>query len=186
MSQSAKTAIGGMTAALSVVLMLPTVIGLWTYALPAFAGILIMFTVIELDKKWAAGIYIAVSILSLVLLPNKEAAVFYACFFGHYPILKALIEGKRMPRTIEYILKIILFNVSVLAASFIMLKVFGMPLTELLGTEGETSWWAEYTISLTLAVANVTFVAFDYLLTTAVVIYLRSWQKRFRKLFPFK
>ncbi len=186
MSQSAKTAIGGMTAALSVVLMLPTVIGLWTYALPAFAGILIMFTIIELDKKWAAGIFIAVSILSLVLLPNKEAAVFYTCFFGHYPIFKALIEGKRMPRIAEYILKTVIFNICVLGASFIMVKVFGMPLSELLGTEGEAAWWVEYAIPLTLAIANATFFAFDYLLTVMVMIYLRSWQKRFRKMFPFK
>lgn len=186
MSQSAKTAIGGMTAALSVVLMLPTVMGLWTYALPAFAGILIMFAIIELDKKWALGIYVAVSILSLILLPNKEAAVFYACFFGHYPILKAIIESKQIPRVVEWIIKIVIFNVSVLAAAFIMLKVFGMPLSELLGTEGETAWWVEYAVPITLIIGNITFIAFDYLLTTAVVIYLNKWQKRFRKMFPFK
>lgn len=186
MSQSAKTAIGGMTAALSVVLMLPTVMGLWTYALPAFAGILIMFAIIELDKKWALGIYVAVSILSLILLPNKEAAVFYACFFGHYPIIKALVEGKRIPRALEYIIKIVIFNISVLAAALIMVKVFGMPLAELLGTEGETSWWVEFAVPLTLLVGNITFIAFDYLLTMSVVIYLNKWQRRFRKMFPFK
>lgn len=186
MSQSAKTAIGGMTAALSVVLMLPTVMGLWTYALPAFAGILIMFTIIELDKKWAFGIYIAVSILSLILLPNKEAAVFYACFFGHYPIVKAILEGRNMPRVPEWIIKIIIFNASVLAAAFIMVKVFGMPLAELLGTEGETAWWVRFAVPITLAIGNITFIAFDYLLTISVAVYLNKWQKRFRKMFPFK
>ena len=186
MSQSAKTAIGGMTAALSVVLMLPTVMGLWTYALPAFAGILIMFTIIELDKKWASGIFVAVSILSLMLLPNKEAAVFYACFFGNYPILKAIIEKRNMPRALEYIIKIALFNVSVLVAAFVMLKLFGMPLAELLGTEGESAWWVEYALPITLGIGNITFIAFDYLLTVMVTIYLAKWQKRFRKMFPFK
>ncbi len=186
MSQSAKTAIGGMTAALSVVLMLPTVMGIWTYALPAFAGILIMFTIIELDKKWAFGIYIAVSILSLILLPNKEAAVFYACFFGHYPIIKAILEGRNMPRVLEWIIKIVIFNASVLAAAFIMVNVFGMPLAELLGTEGETAWWVEFAVPITLLIGNITFIAFDYLLTISVVVYLNKWQKRFRKMFPFK
>lgn len=186
MSQSAKTAIGGMTAALSVVLMLPTIVGLWTYALPAFAGILIMFAIIELDKKWAAGIFVAVAVLSLMLLPNKEAAVFYTCFFGNYPILKAIIEKRNMPRVLEYIIKIAFFNASVLAAAFIMLKLFGMPLAELLGTEGETAWWVEFAVPITVAIANVTFIAFDYLLTVMVTIYLAKWQKRFRKMFPFK
>lgn len=186
MSQSAKTAIGGMTAALSVVLMLPTIVGLWTYALPAMAGILIMFAIIEIDKKWAFGIFVAVSLLSLMLLPNKEAAVFYTCFFGNYPILKAIIEKRNMPRAVEYIIKIALFNVSVLVAAFVMLKLFGMPLAELLGTEGESAWWVEFALPITLAVANVTFIAFDYLLTVMVTIYLAKWQKRFRKMFPFK
>lgn len=186
LSQSAKTAIGGMTAALSIVLMLPTIMGLWTYALPAFAGILIMFTIIELDKKWATGIFVAVSILSVMLLPNKEAAVFYMCFFGNYPIFKAIIEGKRMPRVLEYIIKIILFNACVLLASFIMLKVFGVPLDEFLDIEGETGWFAKYAIPITLDLANVTFIAFDFALTVFATAYIRTWQKRFRKLFRFK
>ena len=186
MSQSAKTAIGGMTAALSVVLMLPTVMGLWTYALPAFAGILVMFTIIEIDKKWASGIFVAVSLLSLMLLPNKEAAVFYLCFFGNYPIIKCLLEGKKIPRVIEYIIKFIVFNAEVLLAGFIMVKVFGMPMAELLGTEGETAFWVEYALPITLAMGNVTFILFDKLLTMMVTIYLVKWQKKFRKMFPFK
>lgn len=186
MSQSAKTAIGGMTAALSVVLMLPTVMGLWTYALPAFAGMLVMFTIVELDKKWATGIFVAVSLLSLILLPNKEAAVFYLCFFGNYPIIKCLLEGAKMPRTAEYIIKIVVFNAEILLAGFIMVKVFGMPMAELLGTEGETAAWVQYALPITLAVGNATFILFDRLLTMAVTIYLLKWQKRFRKMFPFK
>ncbi len=186
MSQSAKTAIGGMTAALSVVLMLPTVMGLWTYALPAFAGILVMFTIIEIDKKWATGIFVAVSLLSLMLLPNKEAAVFYVCFFGNYPIIKCLLEGKKIPRVLEYIIKFIVFNAEILLAGFIMVKVFGMPMAELLGTEGETAFWVEYALPITLAMGNVTFILFDKLLTMMVTIYLVKWQKKFRKMFPFK
>ena len=186
MSQSAKTAIGGMTAALSVVLMLPSVMGLWTYALPAFAGILVMFTIIEIDKKWASGIFVAVSLLSLMLLPNKEAAVFYLCFFGNYPIIKCLLEGKKIPRVLEYIIKFIVFNAEVLLAGFIMVKVFGMPMAELLGTEGETAFWVEYALPITLAMGNVTFILFDKLLTMMVTIYLVKWQKKFRKMFPFK
>ena len=186
MSQSAKTAIGGMTAALSVVLMLPSVMGLWTYALPAFAGILVMFTIIEIDKKWASGIFVAVSLLSLMLLPNKEAAVFYLCFFGNYPIIKCLLEGKKIPRVLEYIIKFIVFNAEVLLAGFIMVKVFGMPMAELLGTEGEKAFWVEYALPIVLAVGNMTFLLFDKLLTMMVTIYLIKWQKKFRKMFPFK
>ena len=91
-----------------------------------------------------------------------------------------------MPRALEYIIKFVIFNAEVLLAGFIMVKVFGMPLAELLGTEGETAAWAEFALPITLAIGNVTFLLFDKLLTMMVTIYLMKWQKRFRKMFPFK
>ncbi len=185
MSQSSKTALGGIVTALSVVLLIPTVLGVFTYALPAFAGMLIMFCVIELDKKWAFGIYAATSLLGLLLVPNKEAVVYYIAFFGYYPILKAILESK-VPRVVEYILKFIIFNVSVLFATFLLVKVFGMPLSQVLGTEGETAFWVKYAAPIMLALGNVVFILFDFSLTNLVTAYLKVWQKRFRKLFPFK
>ena len=68
MSQSAKTAIGGMITALSVVILMPTALDLFVYALPAMAGMLTMFAVVELGKKWSFGVYVAVSLISLLLV----------------------------------------------------------------------------------------------------------------------
>ena len=62
LSQASKTAIGGMAVALSVVLMLPTAFEIFVYALPAIAGMLTLFCVIELGKSWAAGVYAAVEL----------------------------------------------------------------------------------------------------------------------------
>ena len=47
LSQASKTALGGMTVALSVVLLIPTAVDLFVYALPAIAGFLTLFCVIE-------------------------------------------------------------------------------------------------------------------------------------------
>ncbi len=185
MSQSSKTAIGGIATALSVVLLLPTVIGMFTYALPAFAGMIIMFCVIELDKKWALGIYAAVSLLGLLIIPNKEAVVYYVAFFGYYPVVKAILESK-VPRVVEYILKFLIFNVAVVFATILLVKVFGMPLSQVLGTEGETAFWVKYAAPIMLFMGNIVFILFDFCLTNLVTVYLRVWQKRFRKLFPFK
>ena len=70
LSQASKTAIGGMAVALSVVLLIPTALELFVYALPALAGILTLFCVIELGKSWAFGVYLATALLSLLLVPN--------------------------------------------------------------------------------------------------------------------
>ncbi|MBQ7118034.1 MAG: hypothetical protein IJN88_07470 [Clostridia bacterium] len=185
MSQSGKTAVGGMITALSVVILMPTALEIFVYALPAMAGMLVMFSVIELDKKWAFGIYAAVSILSLMLVPNKEAAVLYTAFFGYYPILKAVLES-RLPKVPEYILKFAVFNVSMLASYAVLIKVLGMPFDELMGLEGETGFLAEYMLPVVLILGNITFAFFDIALTRIVTTYLRVWQKKFRKLFPFK
>ena len=91
-----------------------------------------------------------------------------------------------MSRVLEYIIKFIVFNAEVLLAGFIMVKVFGMPMAELLGIEGETDWWVDYALPILLVLGNVTFAMFDKLLTMMVTIYLVKWQKRFRKMFPFK
>ncbi len=185
MSQSGKTAMGGMITALSVVVLMPTALELFVYALPAFAGMLVMFSVIELDKKWAFGIYAAVSVLSLMLVPNKEAAVLYAAFFGYYPILKAVLESK-LPKIPEYIIKFAVFNASMIVSYAILIKVLGMPFEELMGIEGETGFLAQYMLPVMLVLGNVTFIVFDVALTRVITTYLRVWQKKFRKLFPFK
>ncbi len=185
MSQSGKTAIGGMITALSVVVLMPTALEVFVYALPAFAGMLIMFSVVELDKKWAFGIYAAVSILSLMLVPNKEAAVLYAAFFGYYPILKAILESK-LPRAAEYIIKFAVFNVAMLGSYAVLVKVLGIPFDELMGIEGETGFLAKYMLPIMLGLGNVAFILFDIATTRIITVYLNVWQKKFRKLFPFK
>ena len=61
-----------MIAALSVTIMLSTaVIPYLTYALPAMAGVLLVLMVIEINKSWALCTYVAVSILSFLILPDK-------------------------------------------------------------------------------------------------------------------
>ena len=95
MGQSAKTAIGGILTGLSIIILMPTVFGIFVYALPLIASALILFSVIELGRKWAFGIYAAVSILGLLLIPNKEAVVYYVAFFGYYPIVKNIAYPPR-------------------------------------------------------------------------------------------
>ena len=73
MKQSSRCAIGGIVASLSLVLMISVaVIPFLTYALPALAGALIMFIVVEINRKWAFGVYSAVAILGMILCAEKE------------------------------------------------------------------------------------------------------------------
>ena len=156
-----------------------------TQPVTAFAGMLTLFCVIELGRSWAFGVYVAAALLSLLLLPNKEAAVLYTAFFGYYPIVKAILEGRRMPRILEYLLKLAVFNISFVAAYLLLVYAFGLPFNELMGVD-ETSAWARFAIPIFLVIGNVTFLILDLLMTRMATIYLRFWQKKLHKMFRFK
>lgn len=175
---SSKTALGGIIAALSVTTMfLTAVFTTLSYALPAAAGILLVVVVIDVDKKWAFGVYAATALLALLVLPNKEAAVMYVFFFGHYPIVKAILE-QRLKGALLWVLKFVIFNVSVVLAYVVILYVFQLPFEEM----EEYGKWAVWIL---LAMGNVVFVVYDIALSRLVTLYMLKWRKSFRKLFKF-
>ena len=184
MSVSAKTALGAMIAALSVVILIPSAVQVFVYTLPAMAGMLTMFAVVEIDKKWAIGSYVATSLIGLLFVANKEAVVYYVAFFGYYPVVKALLESK-MPRVAEYILKFLVFNVSIILSGVVLVKIFGMPYNDLLGIDGESAFFTKYALPIMLGMGNVVFILYDVALTRLLTAYVLVWQKRFRKLFKF-
>lgn len=94
MSRVKKLTCSAMIAALcTAILFLSTFAPRVTLAITALAGIFPAAVVILCGYGWAAGCAISASILSLLLLPNKSAALWFVFFFGHYPIWKAAIEG---------------------------------------------------------------------------------------------
>lgn len=175
---SSKTALGGIIAALSVTTMfLTAVFTTLSYALPAAAGILLVVVVIDVDKKWAFGVYAATALLALLVLPNKEAAVMYVFFFGHYPIVKAILE-KRLKGALLWVLKFVIFNVSVVLAYVIILYVFQLPFEDM-------EKYGKWAVWILLAMGNVVFVIYDIALSRLVTLYMLKWRKSFRKLFKF-
>ncbi len=177
LKQSAKTALGGICAALMLALMfLLSVFPSATIAAPAVASVVMLFAVLELGKGWAVGVYASTAILSLLVLPSKEAAVLYAVFFGYYPIIKALLEKKIRKRVPEWIIKIVAFLAIISAAYYLMIRFMGVEFEEI-GKYGRAA------IPLLLVFGAIAFVAYDFCLTLFVGEYLRRWQKRFRKRF---
>lgn len=176
MKQSSKCAIGGIVSALSLVLMISVaVVPFLTYALPAMAGTLIIFIVIEIDKKWAFGVFAAVGILAFLLVHDKEIAMMYVALFGYYPILKAVLESK-LPSAVSWILKVVIFNATMVAAYLILIYLLGLEIDEI----------AEYgmiAVPMLLGAGTVAFVAYDVCLTRIISIYMAKWRKYFKRYF---
>lgn len=174
--QSTKVALCGIISSVSVVLMFMTgLVPFLTYTLPAVSGALLAIIVIEINKKWATGAYIAISLLSLLIVANKEAAMFFVAFFGYYPIIKEVIENK-LPKILEWVVKLLLFNVAAVAAYAVIIYVFGIPFDEL-------EEYGKYSVLILLAMGNVIFVLYDYCMTSLITLYYQRWQKSFHNLF---
>ena len=176
MKQSSKCALGGIVAALSLVMMISVaVIPFLTYALPAAAGMLVIFMVIETDKKWAFGVYATVAILGMLLVPDKEVAVMYLAFFGYYPIIKAIFESK-LNRVIGWILKVAAFVATMVASYAFMMRFMGV-------TIDETEEFGMLAIPVLLGTGTLAFIMYDIALTKMISLYLIKWQKHFKRYF---
>lgn len=174
--QSTRVALCGIISSVSVVLMFMTgLVPFLTYTLPAVSGALLAIIVIEINKKWATGAYIAISLLSLLIVADKEAAMFFVAFFGYYPIIKEVIENK-LPKVLEWIVKLLLFNVAAVVAYAVIIYVFGIPFDEM-------EEYGKYSILLLLAMGNVIFILYDYCVTSLITLYYQRWQKSFHNLF---
>lgn len=162
--------LGGMIAALSVIFMLLSALfPIADLVFPALAGILLICTVCEMGEGWSFIIFAAVSILSLLILPDKEPAIYYILFLGHYPILKSFIERiKNKP--FKWAVKLILFNICTAVALLVSIALFGISGSIL-----------EYSYPLIALLFNVTFVIYDIAVGRLVVLYRLRIQKIIRR-----
>jgi len=177
MRESSKSALGGIIAALAVSIMLITYISPFlVYTAPPFAGILLIVIVSELNYKWAVGTYTAISLLSLFLLADKEAAVFFVMLFGYYPILRGFIYSKLNNKILLCGIKLFVFNLALFLSVSICNFVFGIDYAEI--TDGGI-WF----IILFIAAMNVILFLYDFLIAKVTLLYKTRIQKRIRALF---
>lgn len=151
-----KVALGGLLVAVAIVIMcLGGLIPLATFICPMLCA-LIQFVVLRFcGKKLAWAWYGAVSILSILLAPDKEAAYVFV-LLGYYPIMKPWLDRCKL----SWLWKLLYFNGAVLLLYAVALRILGlnevMQEYEALGTIG---------LVICLLLANATFLLLDKLLT---------------------
>jgi hypothetical protein len=144
-----------------------------TLALPALAGGMLVAVVIEMGAKTAVTVYVSVSLLSVLVVADKEAALMFLFFFGFYPIAKERLERLR-PRALEIAVKFAIFNGTVAAAFLCVIYLLGV--SELLEEFGD---YGKYGAWFMLALGNVTFLLYDIALTKYISLYIYKLRQRF-------
>lgn len=172
--KSKYVAFGGMITALSICLMMLTgVIPVLIYSTPIIVGLFLILMVIEMGKKWAFAVYVAVSVLSLLFVAQKESAIIYVAFFGYYPILKPILESIKS-RLIEWILKFLIFNAAMVGAYFVLINFFGIDISS-------EKFSFQIVVTVLLVLGNVLFLLYDIVFTRLVSVYMKLLSKRIRK-----
>ena len=170
LNSTKKLTVCAMLAALGVVMLyLGSMIEVLDISMAVVASLLTVIAVIEYGGGAPWMIYGVTAILSLLLLPNKTPAAFYAIFFGFYPILKEKFEKK--PRFFSWVLKEITFNVSLLLVGILTLWL-------LLGANN--SLVNPLTVSIAVVLAEAVFVAYDIAMTRLISFYIINLRKRFK------
>ncbi len=148
-----RTAVSGLLTALSVILMLPTlVIPVFTYVSPMVSGIINIPVTKISGKKFAWGVYFATSFITMILLSDKEASLLYIMFFGYFPIIyKDINKLKKIPAAV---IKFVLFNLSTVSSSLAAIYIFKVPVEEFTDM-------GKYSVLILLLLGNVALIFYD-------------------------
>lgn len=121
-SDAQKIALGGVFGALATVIMcVGGLIPVATYVCPALCIFLCSIICKLCGKRIAWAWYGVVSLLSMLLGPDKEASLIFL-FLGYYPILKAWFDNRK----IAFFLKLVYFNVVILCVYCILSFIIGV------------------------------------------------------------
>ncbi len=147
--QSKRIAVCGVTAALGVVIMLlGNVLGLGMYLAPMLVGLSLAAIGKEWGIKYQLLLWIAIGLLSMMMVSNLEQNLMFICLFGWYPILRPKLQ--RLQRILRILVKLLIFNVIVISLEALLILVL---VPESMGTA---------MLILLLILGNVTFLVYDF------------------------
>ena len=155
-NKSKSIALGGVLAAVAVVIMcLGGFIPIATYVCPALCALTQLLVLRFCGRRIGWAWFAAVSVLSLLMCPDKEAAMVFLAI-GYYPLIKVTLERKRF----LILWKFLYFNCSILLVYGIMIYLLGMQ-----HIMEENLEFGLIGLLVILVMGNATFFLFDKLLT---------------------
>ncbi|WP_297127159.1 hypothetical protein [uncultured Eubacterium sp.] len=172
MKNSKIIAYSGVATALSVVMLfLGSIFWVLGYTMPLVASLVMIILLDSISQKSALFTFISTSIISFILLNDKECVLLYILFFGYYPLIRDKINDIK-PKFLSYLLKFITFNAAMVLTQVLCVYVFGIPFDDMLGKWG---------IVLFVLCLNLVFVVFDKLYTLLLRLYRIKLKKKVEK-----
>ena len=171
MKRTKKLTVTALLAALSVVVLsLGSLLGTLDLTAAAIASFLTVLLHVELGKRYAVLYWAVASLVSLLLLPQNSAALFFATA-GLYPLLKAVLE--RLPVWAEWLIKLLAFGCMLTAYILLAKFVFLLP-------DAALSGWLLWVL---VGTATLAFVLYDIVLSRLIIYYGVRLRHRFARFF---
>lgn len=166
----------GIISAISVMVMFISLIPSFAYAMPALAGICIWIISEQIGKKWAVLSYIAVTLLSFMLIPEIEADFFFLSFFGYYPTLRFCLD-KIKSSLVRFLIKLGVFNIAIVITYNILCVLLSTE--EMLDGLEDFGVYAVYVL---WGMGNIAFLLYDFFLGYMREIYVKFVKPRVSKI----
>ena len=137
----------------------------------ALAGFAVALSVIEIGGKYPVLVYLAVSLISVLILPNRLPAVLFIAFGGLYPLFKAQFE--RYHPVVAWVLKFSMFNIVLWLLIFFIGFLTGQ---ELMSLSERMDFLGYFTI-VAFLLGNLVFLLYDIVMTKLIILYMVKIRK---------
>jgi hypothetical protein len=183
-TKTKRLAVASVLSALGVVILeLGAIIEVFDISAAIAASFLILPILLEWGGMYPPLVFAVTGTLALVIIPSNFAAWMYVGFLGYYPMLK--LQYEKLKRPISSILKFLTMNVAIAAYALVLWFV------TLGGTGSLTDLFTQgfgggESISVTLgwimlALLEIIFIVYDFLLTRLIIIYNYRWRQKIQK-----
>ena len=170
--KSREIALCGMLNALAVVLMnLGSLVPLATFCTPLLAMLVLLPVLEEYGPRMGWAAWVSVSILSLLLVTDRETALVYV-FFGWYPMVRPKVAAIKS--------KVLRFGVKLLICNGLIFTLYGLVL-RLMGLTADLLESTRLMNALLLILGNLVFFLMDLVLQRMTLVWTVKLRKRFFK-----
>jgi hypothetical protein len=128
-------------------------------ATTAIAGFLTAAALMMYGYGWGIGVYAMTSMLAFLILPAKGCAIYYAAFFGYYPIAKSLFERCKN-RSLSWTFKGLLYTAAFIAWWFLVASVLTV-------TKISVGWYLAWPVGAAF------FIVYDICLSKMIYFYIK-------------
>ena len=170
--KSREIALCGMLNALAVVLMnLGSLVPLATFCTPLLDMLVLLPVLEEYGARMGWAAWVSVSILSLLLVTDREPALVYV-FFGWYPMVRPKVAAIKS--------KVLRFGVKLLICNGLIFTLYGLVL-RLMGLTADLLDSTRLMNALLLILGNLVFFLTDLVLQRMTLVWTVKLRKRFFK-----